>query len=223
MKRLNGLNPKDWFYGLRRRLRRRSIRAVFAGSACEQWVNGELYQVIAANIENTNLTAYPEWNRRQHDIAIFKLSPGQKENVDWERPVAIVECKLVYDAYMGGTGKKAQQYIERLLEQLTAESTADHRIGLLLGVWSRWGAETDENQFGLFRRALSTKLTEACNKKSNTQWQFTPARNCMETIHDFEKYRMGASKYEVGCVGQYVLCRRQMMYLKCAQGIHQRL
>ena len=96
-----GINPKAWFYGLREILVNEQNRpCVLGGAACEQWLNGELFRVIAEGLKKTKLTAYPEWKRRQHDVAVLPYRPNDPDA--WYSPAAIIECKVLYSNYSPG-------------------------------------------------------------------------------------------------------------------------
>jgi hypothetical protein len=76
MMRTKGINPKKWFYQLKKRLNTKGrLRTVLAGAACEQWINSELFCTISdALTSNQELTVYPEHNK--NDMAIIKVNNG---------------------------------------------------------------------------------------------------------------------------------------------------
>lgn len=201
-----GINAKRWFYDLRGALRKDAVNArrIFSGAACEQWVNGQIFSTIAGGLRGSPLTAYPEWNRRQHDCAVLRVGTGSSDTVvDWHDPVAVTETKLLYASY---PERKRAAYVRRLLEQLAADSSAHLRIGFVIGIyaWSeQWPAGRPAEDFGSFRRSLGGVVKEEIASPPHG-FAATLAKPTMETLLDERTIRVGAARVHVGCVGQYV-------------------
>lgn len=199
----HGINAHRWFYDLICALRRsRGARTILAGSACEQWVNGQIYAVIVAGLRGTRLTAYPEWNRRQHDCAVFRVDPAA--GVAWNAPDAVVETKLVYSNY--DTGKR-RAYIRRILEQLEAESTATKRIGFVIGVYASWNPSGPDEPLKLFRARLGRIIRDECEAVGSS-FRARIAKPTMETVLPERRVQVGAASAVVACVGQYVIIEK---------------
>jgi len=201
MKR-KGVNPKSWFYGLRDTLvSERNRPCVFAGAACEQWLNGELFRVIAHGLRGTRLTAYPEWNGRQHDVVVIPHGPNDPRA--WRRPVAVVESKILYPSY--SLAKRAQ-YIERLIEQLCVPHVGmPVRVGFLVGVFAYWPEHRAlKETFGQFRRSIGALLRSRVKKGTAGFAIEVDHSGAMETFLDERKSKIGAAQVVVGCVAQYV-------------------
>lgn len=200
---MHGVNAKRWFYGLRSALRGdKSVSAIMAGAACEQWVNGQLFSVIASGLRSTQLTAYPEWNRRQHDCAVFHVPPGKNPVAEWDSPVAVVETKLLYLNYRHA---KRERYVARVLQQLAAPSTATRRVGFILGVYAWWMERGHPPEtFREFRRNVGAVIREQVGRPP-AGFRAEAARGAVETILPEGTERIGASRALVGCVGQYVI------------------
>lgn len=199
---MRGINPKRWFYDLRRALDAdANARVIFAGAACEQWLNGQLFSVIAAGLRGTDLTAYPEWRKR--DCAIFKVDDsGESPVADWTEPLEITESKVLYLNY--GPSKRVA-YIRRLVEQLATDDQVPRRVGFVFAIYSRWlerGKGTES--FLEFRRNVGTMLRAALASPP-PGFQVVVAKPAMETLLPEAEVKVGASRVVVGCVGQYVL------------------
>lgn len=201
---MRGLNGKAWFYGFRAGLKREENRPwVLAGAACEQWINGELFRVIAEHLRGTRLTVYPEWQGRQHDLAVLRAVPN--DPVAWREPIAVVECKVVYLNY---SPAKRGAYIERVFEQLAApHSRNPQRVGFLVGVYAFWPdyrRRPPRETFKEFRESLGRgfrKCVERGIKGFSTRVDHGGA---METLIDETDASIGGARVTVGCVAQYV-------------------
>lgn len=197
---MHGIDPKRWFYrGLRAHLRGEPAnRIVLSGAACEQWLNGLLFRVIAEDLPG-HLTAYPEWNGRQHDVAVLPVA--QRDGyaiVDWAHPECVVENKLVYPSFPAG---KRDRQIARLAEQLRADSSAVHRIGFLLAIWVDRAAGNET--FGQFRRDVGMRLRAAV-QRIPARWNATIDHGgVMETVLPEMSIRVGGAPVVVACAAQY--------------------
>ncbi len=204
---MHGINPKRWFYGLRDRLSAdQGDRVILTGAACEQWINGLLFRVIAEQLPS-GLTAYPEWRRRQHDVAILPVAQeGGRAVVDWKHPVSIIENKLIYRSY---TPKRRDEYIARLLEQVQASSTAQDRVGLLLAAYVYRPDEIAPNEsFAQFRRDIGQRFTAGAAKlRSRGKWNVTLGHGAIETVLKETRTKVGGEQVVVACAGQYLRLR----------------
>lgn len=197
-----GVNPKVWFYGLRDALVAEQNRpCVLAGAACEQWINGELFRVVAQGLEGTSLTAYPEWNGRQHDVAVLRHSPS--DGTAWNTPVAVVECKVVYPSY---SALKRAQYLDRLIEQLVVPHSEDPaRAGFFIGLYAYWPEYRKQREtFSDFRRSLGRLLRDRATQGASGFTIRMDHGGAMETFLDETPAKIGAAEVVVGCVAQYI-------------------
>ncbi|MDX2013668.1 MAG: hypothetical protein SFW67_25970 [Myxococcaceae bacterium] len=205
---MHGINPKRWFYDLGRHLRSDpGDRIVLTGAACEQWFNGLLFRVIAEGLPS-RLTAYPEWKRRQHDVAVLPVAQHEgRAVVDWKCPVSIIENKVLYLSY--STGKR-DALIARLLQQVQAPSTARDRIGLLLAAYVYRPAEGVPHQtFAQFRRDVGARFRAAI-REAPALWKVTIDHGGpMETVLKESDTKVGGEKVVVACAGQYVRLRQK--------------
>jgi len=197
-----GINPKAWFYGLREALvNERNRPCVLAGAACEQWLNGELFRVVAEGLGKTKLTAYPEWKRRQHDVAVLPYRPNDPDA--WYSPVAIAECKVLYSNYSPG---KRAAYLDRLLEQVSAKHSGSlTRVGFLIGVYAYWPGyrKPPKESFRDFRQAIGGLLRSRVEKGIPGFSVQVDHGGAMETFLEETKSKVGAAEVVVGCVAQY--------------------
>jgi hypothetical protein len=198
-----GVNPKAWFYRLKASLNSTdNVLCLLGGAACEQWINGELFRAVAAHLEGTTLTAYPEWNRRQHDIAILKFKP--EERGMWHQPVAIIECKVVYNDY---SATKRESYVDRLVEQLLVDHEPNpKRVGFLFGihaVWHDYRRRPPKENFDSYRRSLGNLFRTKMRAHLHEPAPTVDHKGSLETVLERRCVRIGAASVEVGCVGQY--------------------
>lgn len=203
--RVRGIDPKGWFYGLRQQLRGDpGNRIVFTGSACEQWVNGILFRVIAERLPRS-LTAYPEWKRRQHDIAVLRVTQEKgRAVVDWKRPVTIIENKLIYLSYRAA---RRNALIEKLVQQLHARSTAKDRVGFLLAAYVYRPHEVvPKESFDMFREDVGARFRTAARAVRRRRVTFDH-EGSMETVLKETVVRVGGEQVVVACAGQYVRLR----------------
>lgn len=202
---IRGVNPKRWFYGVREALRADpSAARIFAGAACEQWLNGQIFSIIAEGLRGSSLTAYPEWNRKQHDCAVFRVEQAKATMaVNWRTPVAVSETKLLYLNY---PTNKRHAYVRRILQQLAAKSTAAQRVGFVIGVYAWWPDERGPapQTFREFRRTVG-EVVKAETATPPVGFDARLAKPTMETLLDEQAVTIGAAKAVVGCVGQYVV------------------
>lgn len=204
---MNGVNPKSWFYGLRDALAANDSHAILAGAACEQWLNAELFRVIGRSLNGTRLTAYPEWSGegRRHDVAVLPFVPGEPDA--WRRPVAIVECKLVYRSY--GPEKRAD-YLERLVEQLdVAFAHEPLRVGFFLAVYAAWPDYRQPASFSEFRSDVGALFRERMRRDDGGLNLRTDHGESLETLVPETTTKIGAADVIVGCVGQYFRVERR--------------
>lgn len=200
-----GINPKKWFYGLHAALEAERDRpCILAGAACEQWINGELFRVIARGLDGTNLTAYPEWNKRQHDVVVMRHDPSSGEA--WATPVAVVETKLVYSNYPPSTRRR---HLERVIEQLAVHHTASPtRVGVFVAIYAYWPEHsTPKESFAEFRRNVGSLLRERALQGMPGFSITMDHKGSMETVLDETHAKVGAADVVVGCVAQYIRVR----------------
>lgn len=205
---MHGINPKRWFYDLGRHLRSDpGDRIVLTGAACEQWFNGLLFRVIAERLPR-RLTAYPEWKRRQHDVAVLPVAQHEgRAVVDWMRPVSIIENKVIYPSYSAG---KRDALIARLLQQVQAPSAARDRVGLLLAAFVYRPHEVvPEETFTKFRRDVGSRF-RAASREVRGPWKVTfDHGGPMETVLKESVTNVGGEKVVVACAGQYIRLRQK--------------
>lgn len=200
-----GTNPKNWFYGLKAALVAEQNRpCVFAGAACEQWINGELFRVIANGLDGTKLTAYPEWKGRQHDVAILRHDPA--DSAAWLTPAAVVECKVVYPNY---SEEKRRRYLDRLLEQLTVAHVGNPmRVGFFIAIYATWPEyRQPKESFSQFRLNVGRLLRTRGSQKIPGFAIQMDHRGAMETFIKETTAKIGAAEVTVGCVAQYIRVR----------------
>jgi hypothetical protein len=76
---------------------------VLLGSACEQWINGELF--LALNASRLALAVVPE--REKRDLVLYSLN-------DRKTPRLVIETKLIYSTY--GESKQRCKLLELRLQ-----------------------------------------------------------------------------------------------------------
>jgi len=160
-----------------------------------------LFRVIAEGLEGTNLTAYPEWNRRKHDVAVLPFRPKDKDA--WNSPVAIAECKVLYSNYAPG---KRAAYLDRLLQQVSAaHSGSPTRVGFLIGVYAYWPdyEKPPRESFRDFRQAVGALLRGRIEQGVPDYSVQADHGMAMEKFVDETKSKIGAADVVVGCVAQY--------------------
>lgn len=202
---IKGINPKKWFYGLRAALEAERDRpCILAGAACEQWISGELFRVIARGLDGTNLTAYPEWKKRQHDVVVMRHDPSSGEA--WAAPVAVIETKLVYSNY---SPSKRRGHLERLIEQLAVPHVASPtRVGVFVAIYTYWPEHaTPKESFIAFRRNVGSLLRERAVRGTRGFSITIDHKGSMETVLDETHAKIGAADVVVGCVAQYIRVR----------------
>jgi hypothetical protein len=197
-----GINPKLWFYRLRDALVAEQNRpCVLAGAACEQWINGELFRVVARGLDGTSLTAYPEWNGRQHDVVVMRHAPS--DGAAWSSPVAIIECKVVYPSY---SASKRARYLDRLIEQLAVPHLENPaRAGFFIGLYAYWPDYREPKEsFSDFRSDLGCLLRDRA-KQGDPSFEIRMDHGgAMETFLEETPAKIGAASVVVGCVAQYI-------------------
>jgi hypothetical protein len=194
MERLSGISSKRWFFGFRNWLRRRKrARHVLAGSAAEQWLNGEFFAYLS-EVLPSKYYVFPEVKKR--DLSIFTLPPDDKL-------LASIEVKLVYRTY---SEARIRVYAQRLIEQMNAATAEDRcaSFGWFFGVYnSKWvGKARARQSLGEFRRSVGEIVrAEAADRGALV------AKPSMETMLAEEPVMLGGLKRHVALVGQYLLLK----------------
>lgn len=199
---IKGINPKKWFYGLHEALAAERDRpCILAGAACEQWINGELFRVIARGLDGTNLTAYPEWNKRQHDVVVMRHDPSS--GAAWATPIAVVETKLVYSNHPPST---RERHLERLIAQLAVHHTASPtRVGVFVAIYAYWPEyTTPKESFAEFRLSVGRLLRARAKQGAPGFTIRLDHGGSLETLLKKTPAKIGAADVVVGCVAQYI-------------------
>lgn len=200
-----GINPKDWFFAFQRNFSENPERAlVFAGAACEQWVNAELFQVISKELVNTDLTLYSEYSHapkdanRRHDLAVLEHNPADPGA--WQRPCAVVEVKLVYSNHGDRTAR-----IDELFQQtISCDPEIKDRIGLLLGVYAYWpDYRSTGESFSDFQGDIGSRFRERVAKGADGYTVKVDHGGSMARFTDERSFRVGAAEAKVGLFAQY--------------------
>ena len=182
-----GVNPKRWFYELRSELQKRP--EVLAGAASEQWLNAELFRVVARGL-GQRLTAAPEVGKS--DVVIAALGD---DGADWDNPAAIIEVKLVYRSY---SEAKIRTYIRRLIEQMReARKRTPQSYGFLYAVYNVWEDRSTALTFADFRKRVLTILRD---EAKGVQL----ARRTLETFIDECPQKIGGMTVSLGVAAQYL-------------------
>jgi hypothetical protein len=199
--RVKGINSKAWFYGFQESLKKRpeAIRTVLAGSAAEQWLNGELFRHIVSVLPATH-TAYPEFGKK--DLTILPVKDGVPVVSDL-RAATVIEVKVVYLAY---SHSKRVQYVERLLDQVEhAATTHGQALGWVVGVYGYWGQPYRDESFVAFRKDLNGIVRDTAEGRPPG---IRVAKPAMETLIDVGTVRIGGATAQVGAVAQYLSAGR---------------
>jgi hypothetical protein len=190
-KRTKGINPHHWFYGLQRELRNNdNAYTVLAGSACEQWLNGEFFRYLSTKLP-PSFYPYPEAGKR--DVVVFHQSTHEA--------AAVVETKLVYLNY---SKTRIANYFDVLgwqMQKALNRLPNAEVIGLALAAYAYWGDRRRKPSLKQFREdvVLPALLKAARSHRA------VMAKPTVETLLKLrDNVRVGGARATVALVGQYL-------------------
>lgn len=158
-----GLNPKDWYYGFKRRIVRdpEKTARVLCGPAAERWLAGEFYAYLAEHLPDT----YTCWGEDETtDLTVYRTA--EADGAWKEGRVASIELKVVYRHYGYSNAAGRVQHLCHQVMAAGPNGDCPLNVGILFGVFVRRPNKTfrQRRTLGEFRRGLLRIARPICTE-----------------------------------------------------------